>query len=126
MRAGGLQTALLPARLVPVVPLVHAPGHSIVPAAMEGHSEIVRYRESFLLGGEDPPRPVPSDVDEEEIERVEPATLEEGLNVRLVGDELLEFAGSRHCHAWSLGAGFPNRKPAGKGVTICSVCDEVH
>ncbi len=89
---GGLQTALLAARLVPVVSFVHAPGHPVVPTAMEGNPEAVGHGQRFLLRRKDPSGPIPLKVDEQQVVRIESAALKESLDVLLVGDELSELA----------------------------------
>ncbi len=103
---GRLQTAFLAARLVPVVSFVHAPGHPVVPTAMEGNPKAVGHGQGFLLRRKDPPGPIPLKVDEQQVVRVESAALKESLDVRLVGDELSEFARGSDRHRLSLGAGF--------------------
>jgi hypothetical protein len=115
-----LQSTLLAAGLVPVIPLVHPPGHPVVPASMEGHAKELGHGRGVVLRRKDPSGPIPLEVDEEKVERVESTTLQDRLDVRLEGDELPKFSRSSSRHVASLGSGSGRSKPGKKSGQFAS------
>jgi hypothetical protein len=101
-----------------MVPLVHPPHQANIPGAVERDTEHGGDPLRFLRRGEDPPGPIPLQVDQEKIVGVDPATLEECLHVRLVGDELPKLLRRPDGHASSLGVAAAGAQVAGIGAWV--------
>jgi hypothetical protein len=87
-----------------VVALVHAPGHAFVPSLVQRDAEHAGGGFRGLFGGEDPSCPVAVAVDEHEVVGSQSASLQHGLDVHVLQDEVPDLGGRRRSHVASVGA----------------------
>src|SRR5436190_9640371 len=79
---GGSDRPALSSRPRPVVASVHAASEPrVVPAVPEPDTEVASHPASVLHGGDDGPLPVPLHVDEQNVERLAAAALNDALDL---------------------------------------------